>query len=106
MGGSRSGTTTAPRRGDVTRDYPPQRRRMGQPADIGSGDGEAIEGVAYGFADHFHAIERAHGGEYVRRVGALPPSCFEQLSRARPRQHHIEEQSLCLACSETSAELA
>jgi len=42
----------------------------------------------------------------VRRVGALPAPPLEQLPRARPHQHRLEEQPRRRAGGETTAELA
>jgi len=62
--------------------------------------------VAQRLSHHLQAIERPDRGQDVRRVGALPTPRLEQLPRARPCQHRLEEQPLRRTCGEAAPERA
>lgn len=54
------------------------------------GCGQRVEGGAQGFARAFQAVERADGGEYVRRVGALLPPRLEPAALFAVAEHGVE----------------
>src|SRR3989442_6265001 len=57
-------------------------------------DGETIECMPHRFGNNLDAVQCTHGGQDMRRIGALVPMRLEQLSRTAPSEERIEPELL------------
>jgi len=71
------------------------------------GDGrQAVQGMAEGFPDTLHAVDRANVRQDMRRVRPLPPTGREPPVRTTLRQDGVEDALFRCACDQTGPELA
>jgi hypothetical protein len=68
-------------------------------------DGQGIERVTHRLPDQFNAVERPHGREYMRGVGALAAADAQELALTTPQQEAIEQQRLGRPIAQATAEL-
>jgi len=69
-------------------------------------DSQVVESVAQCLADEFDAVEGAHGGQDMRRVGALTSPGTQEFVLTTPGQERVEQEGFGRSFDQTTPELA